>query len=673
MSNPNIRFPILRRLVVKNYGLFPGANGNGIDHRFEPGVTVIPGVNGLGKTTLLNIIYRLLVGPFDPYKSDEIQLTQRRLKELRYFYYFSKRDQAASTNGTACGEFSFGERKLIVERRLDDLSIVTLQIDETDLAIHQLENPEDEIWQLAGCSSQYDFHLIVRSVVFFLEEKTPVVWDPVAQAEIFRIVFLKADDALDLAEMAAEIQVTDSRARNMYDQLRRYKEQLLSMQARSSAATEVTKRTKFIQKRLPVLERQIQRLTEATEKLESTRNTNRGKLDALKLDLEEMTRHLEFRHHEYFASLFPQLPDVARNVLLNLVGDNGCLVCGSRRAGLSAEVRELAERGTCPVCHSPKKEQEPTVMAMKFGSKIIKRDAAKVEKLKETVTHSQATVNANDEEYHQALNDLLNAMTERDQLLAEADSLRTQLPVNAEQLSQTESYITFTDREIKRLRRRNKALLRKYTISLAALSREVRRHRNNMALFFSEYAASFLAEQCGLTYAPQDLRLGQAVDTVEYPTFAVQMTSAVTPTTGTTRKQEDDVSESQKEFIDLAFRMAVMKAYAISTNVSAGAMLVIETPEASLDSVFIGNAGAMLRNWCADPSPGVNSVIATSNLNRENMIAALLGLNKRPRPKKSIIRKHVLNLLEIAAENATLRQHRGDYERQFRESTTLNN
>ena len=92
MSNPNIRFPILRRLVVKNYGLFPGTDGNGIDHKFEPGVTVIPGVNGLGKTTLLNIIYRLLVGPFDPYKGDEIQLTQRRLKELRFFNYFSKRD-----------------------------------------------------------------------------------------------------------------------------------------------------------------------------------------------------------------------------------------------------------------------------------------------------------------------------------------------------------------------------------------------------------------------------------------------------------------------------------------------------------------------------------------------------------------------------------------------------
>jgi len=670
MANPNIRFPILRRLVLKNYGLFPGEDGNGIDHRFEPGVTVIPGVNGLGKTTLLNIIYRLLVGPFDPYKGDEIQLTQRRLKELRFFNYFSKRDKGASTEGIALGEFDFGDKKITVERTLNDLAITTLRVDETDLLTNE-GNPEDEIWQLAGCSSQYDFHLVVRSVLFFLEEKTPVVWDPVAQAEIFRIIFLKADAALELANMAAKIQATDSNARNMYDQLRRYKDQLFSMQARSSAATEVSKRTKFLQRRLPEIDKQIERLSETTEKLESMRDMNRAKLDALKLDLEEATRHLEFNQHKYFASLFPGLTETAKNVLTNLVGENGCLVCGSRRSGLSEQLRLLAKEGVCPVCHSPKEDQEPTITAAQFGSKTIQRETAKVEKLRSEVNRSQEVVNSTDETYRKELSDLFEIMAERDKLLAEVDQIGAMLPVSETDLSETESYIEFTEREIKKLKRRNKVLLGRYTQKLSALTKEVKRHRSNLANFFTQYAGSFLAESCKLTFAPQDLRLGQAIEMVEYPTFAVQMTSAVTPSTGTTRRKEDDVSESQKEFIDLAFRMAVIKAYATSTNTTAGAMLVIETPESSLDSVFIGNAGEMLRNWCADPTPGLNSVIATSNLNRENMIAALLGLNKRPKPSKTVIKKHIVNLLELAAENATLRQHRRDYERQFEESTTL--
>jgi len=668
MPNPNIRFPILRRLVINDYGLFPGKKGEGIDHRFEPGVTVIPGVNGLGKTTLLNIIYRLLVGPFDPYKSTDIQLTQRNLKKLKYFNYFSKRDKSAWTDGTACGEFSFGNRKLMVTRRLHDLSITSLNIDEDDLSAGE-GDLEDEIWRLAGCSSQYDFHLLTRSVLFFLEEKTPVVWDPIAQAEIFRILFLSGDEALELARIAADIQQIDSRARNMYDQLRRYREQLSSIQARSSAAAEVTERTRYIEDRMPQLELRAESLRETTDELEKIRNVNRGKLDGLKLDLEEASRELEFRHHQYFVTLFPQLPETVRNVFTNLLGESGCLVCGSRRSGLSAELRRLAKQGICPVCHSPKEDQE-MLTGVQFGSRTINRGIAKIEKLKQRISKSQNTVNSNDERYREALAELLVVMSEQDELEAEAERLRAMTPVGAEEFLETQDYVRFTEKEIKKLRRKNKALLVKYVDRLSVLDRAIRRNRNNMSLFFSEYAASFLAEKCNLTFEPQQLQLGQAIDKVKYPTFAVQMTSAVTPSTGTTRKDEDDVSESQKEFIDLAFRMAVLKTYATSTSVTAGAMIVIETPEASLDSVFVNNAGEMLRNWCSDPRPGANSVIATSNLNRENMIGALLGLNKSRPPSQMIIRKRIINLLEVAAENATVKQHRKEYEKQFRQSTS---
>jgi hypothetical protein len=668
MPNPNIRFPILRRLGIKDYGLFPGKNGEGIDHTFEPGVTVIPGVNGLGKTTLLNIIYRLLVGPFDPYKSTDIQLTQRNLKKLKYFNYFSKRDKSAWTDGTAFGEFSFGDRKLAVTRRLQDLSITSLKIDENDLSADE-GDLEDEIWRLAGCSSQYDFHLLTRSVLFFLEEKMPVVWDPIAQAEIFRILFLSGDEALELARIAAEIQVIDSRARNMYDQLRRYKDQLSSIQARSSAAAEVTERTRYIEERMPQLERRAESLRETTDELERIRNVNRGKLDGLKLDLEEASRELEFKHHQYFVTLFPQLSETARNVFTNLLGESGCLVCGSRRSGLSAELRRLAKEGICPVCHSPKEDQERTLTDGQFGSRTINRAIAKIEKLKQRISKSQNTVNSNDERYKEALAELLVVMSEQDELEAEANHLRAMAPIGSEELLETQDYVRFTEKEIRKARRKNKALLVKYVDRLSVLDRAIRRNRNNMSVFFAEYAGSFLAEKCNLTFEPQQLQLGQAIDKVKYPTFAVQMTSAVTPSTGTTRKDDDDVSESQKEFIDLAFRMAVLKTYATSTNVTAGAMIVIETPEASLDSVFVNNAGEMLRSWCSDPRPGANSIIATSNLNRENMIGALLGLNKSRPPSEATIRKRIINLLEVAAENATVKQHRKEYERQFRQST----
>jgi len=49
MTPNKIRFPVLRRLRVINYELFPGEDRKGLDHTFESGVTVVVGVNGLGR------------------------------------------------------------------------------------------------------------------------------------------------------------------------------------------------------------------------------------------------------------------------------------------------------------------------------------------------------------------------------------------------------------------------------------------------------------------------------------------------------------------------------------------------------------------------------------------------------------------------------------------------
>jgi hypothetical protein len=38
---PHLRFPILRRLIVDEDGLFPGVNGAGVDHTFEPGSSLL--------------------------------------------------------------------------------------------------------------------------------------------------------------------------------------------------------------------------------------------------------------------------------------------------------------------------------------------------------------------------------------------------------------------------------------------------------------------------------------------------------------------------------------------------------------------------------------------------------------------------------------------------------
>jgi energy-coupling factor transporter ATP-binding protein EcfA2 len=61
-----INFPIFDKLDIDGYGLYPGTKTSpGLHFDFQPGLTLIVGANGLGKTTLITIMYRLLTGPTD--------------------------------------------------------------------------------------------------------------------------------------------------------------------------------------------------------------------------------------------------------------------------------------------------------------------------------------------------------------------------------------------------------------------------------------------------------------------------------------------------------------------------------------------------------------------------------------------------------------------------------
>ena len=59
-----VNLPILQSLDVVGYGLYPGDSPSnpGLHIRFAPGLTLVLGANGLGKTTLVTMLYRLLVG-----------------------------------------------------------------------------------------------------------------------------------------------------------------------------------------------------------------------------------------------------------------------------------------------------------------------------------------------------------------------------------------------------------------------------------------------------------------------------------------------------------------------------------------------------------------------------------------------------------------------------------
>lgn len=175
---------------------------------------------------------------------------------------------------------------------------------------------------------------------------------------------------------------------------------------------------------------------------------------------------------------------------------------------------------------------------------------------------------------------------------------------------------------------------------------------------FSKLTQDLLSEEIRLTpitAKPQYLQiLSNLGDRISVPAYAAEMTSANRP--GWIRRTSPtDVSESQRELIDLAFRLALVK---VATD-DDGSTFVMETPEASLDGVAMNRVGNALAKFSAING---NRLVVTSNLSNSGLITSLFGGSTEKAVEICTRKERVINLLKIAAPNSSLISHGSEYQ-----------
>jgi len=145
--------------------------------------------------------------------------------------------------------------------------------------------------------------------------------------------------------------------------------------------------------------------------------------------------------------------------------------------------------------------------------------------------------------------------------------------------------------------------------------------------------------------------VGQTGVLIDFPAFEIEMTGSDFPSL-VRRTGPQEVSESQREFIDLAFRMALMAVAGIGGTGS----LVIDAPESSLDAVFVTRASDVLSRF--GKSSSGNRLVITSNLIEGRLIPTLIENATTATDRSS----RVVDLFAVAAPTAAVRQHREEYE-----------
>lgn len=646
-----ISLPIFERLVVKDYGLYPGTDDQpGLQIDFSPGLTLVLGANGLGKSTLILLLFRLCTGTTDLASLPRGNLGDRQfnLADIstsdRQTFGARVNDDGASASAEL--ELSIGSTRFYIARSLRDLSLTALRID--DIALDTQEATfQSALTRAAGLTSFQDWILSLRYLAFYFDDRRSLVWDLNAQRQILRLLFLSPTESATWTALEREALSLDSEMRNLRNAVNRLETRLTKDEKQVAQSPETARELEHLMERQ---EQEIGRLEDAEGRLESIEaERNIARLDALRAseDRESVYRALEHARLEVLRSAFPTETESANYILSFLMAGDDCLACDSHVPGYAQELRDRIGRGKCVVCGSaidtatspgPPEDieglHERLQLAEDRAAETAKRrrDAEQVHsELLDEIAQLDASIATRSTDISKATDRLPGDQAEIRTRRLEYNSMKS----NVERLR-----VDLDDRRLA------------FSQHVSKVNRRILERKEDIKAAFDEFAQDFLLEDIQLTWSNHRARIGQGGELIDYPSFRVEMAGTDFPT-AVRRTDAEQVSESQREFIDLAFRMALMKVAATHGHSS----LVVDAPESSLDAVFAPRAAKVLMRF-GEPSAG-NRLVVTSNLIDGALIPTMLDyadITTLESPK-------IVDLFRIASPTAAIRRYLGEYER----------
>jgi rubrerythrin len=552
-------------------------------------------------------------------------------------------------------DVSFGGRRAVIKRKLSDLTLVSFRLTQPDTVITDETEYQKCLQELMGLGSFFDALLVLRFIVFFLEDRRALVWGKTAQREILRALFVEPEMAAELSRLRYEMLSADSSFRNLRNVLnKRIRENRVEIQ-RLTSASGVRAELAMRESELRAVRAEEESLEGSVAREEAARLEARLRGAKAALDRDGAVRELERAKVHVLRSKFKNLEESGLYVLSRLLSQDECLVCDTRKPGLGKQVQERLDSGKCPVCGTPRATAPAEVVNL--GAKRIQELQRRASLGEQEVLSSEQEIRKADETRTRDLARLTAVTTQRLNLSEAIRALRGRLPSTERSADDLDE----RNRELQRLIDEEESAYKRhrdvFEIALNRSEREVAKLHQEVAAAFSRYASVFLRERCSIAFQPVKVRIGQSGGEFQVGLFQLSMTGAAVGGE-TPRSEPDQVSMSQREFLDLAFRMALMSV----ASGDRAATLIVDTPDSSLDFLFAKRAGDQLARFAKEGGAVGNRVIVTTNLSNLDLIPAFL----KGRPKGAQAASRVIDLLKIAAPNAALRKDRATYSRMLR-------
>lgn len=648
-----VHFPIYTYIGVDGFQMYPGTGQEpGIHHELKPGLHLIAGVNGLGKSTFLFLLYNGLVGPA-AVRNDDFGVPQPEIAARRDAERFRRRVADGARNARSEVHFTIGQDRYEVTRSLHDLSLTSWKLNGAEQILNDGTYMNTVVGSM-NVGSFADVVIILNLIVFMFESRGLLMWSPLAQRNALRALFMTPAEANLLAERAQAVATANSAYRNLLYIVNRDRKQLAKDKAALAAADAHSVEYHTLQKAITAHNESYETLVERQRSLDDARTESRATYETAKFNYDDILREIEALKLARVASAFPKSEESSRYVIARLIGDCECLACGAEGGPLIEKWSASVAGGHCLVCGSGQEAQEAVVPPVAVDAARLAKADARLSSARQALDTAADDARKKGERYDRVQGDIDTLVRTRAELEKRVRQIAGSLPPSPPAVQALEGRINKQAETLEELRKDQVKAEYDFSQVFDRFRTSIEQKADIIRERFGRKISEFLVERAEISLSHSRGPIGESGQAYDWPTFQLSMTSG-TFDAPAPRRTRSEVSMSQGEFIDLAFRLALVEAAAESGPAS----MIFDAPEASLDALFMRRAGAFLAQFTRDNPE--NRLIVTSNLTNADMIPALFGAYEPqegdpepqtiPRPER---RARVVDLLELAAPTSAV-------------------
>ena len=606
----NYYLPKIKRLKIDNFDLYKCP----LEIDLSDKLNIIFGTNGLGKTTLLNIIRYSIIGPYKG--REQVRNYKDQQKSRRPMFdrdYFKNRMEFPLNVAEVEVEFSIANDTFVTKHSLYSHRLISFivngekedekekeldyeryekkyfsSINDEQLSESLINKYHNALIKSSGFPDINSFILMLTEIMFFSEARNFVFWDE-NLSKLVLSKFMPREKYFEYSETQKLMKKYDSQARLRSYKMSMVKEFLGDDLNKSDCNGYSLKDLEDVEFKIKTINTKIYEYRELLNKRTQEKLQNRAEIDRLRAELADLEK-------KWYKNIFPNDYQDFYAKFTPILSSGVCPFCGTEHINFHIDVLD------CFFCKSRiniNTDVDLTEIEIKQKNLQIKKKRLdlRYEELNKEMEVINNSVKDGERE-------LFEITEERIKIKRKMDSVPND---NLEKYNQLNREKELFLNKLEETKKKEKQLADDIDQSIKSVFL-------NFSKIFYKYAYSFLGNDSSIR-----LELVGSGDNTLFKFFL----------NNSARESEESLSESQRIFIDMAFRLATLEFFHKDTY------FMSETPDSTLDYLFEEHAVDTFNSYLQSG----NTLFLSANARNSSLVSSLIK-------KNSSIK--IINLLDIS-------------------------